>query len=225
MTPKEIDDILNASAEWGWVLEPDAKRILKLIGLNVPNFFHAQTAEEAIAFSHSIGYPVVAKVISPDIIHKSDMHGVEVGIDSDQMVRSTFLRFSTVKNFQGMLIDETIYGTELIVGAKIDYQFGPMVLLGIGGTGVEIYHDISLKMAPLTGEDVRAMLQELKGSQLLFGFRGTPPINIESLKHTLITFSNFVITIQKKIESIDLNPVICSAAGCVVADARIILKD
>jgi succinyl-CoA synthetase beta subunit len=224
MTPKEIDDILQTSADWGWVLEPDAKRIFNLIGLSVPNFFHARTAEEAVSFSHSIGYPVVAKVISPDIMHKSDVHGVEVGIDSDQMVRSTFQRFSTVKNFQGMLIEDTIDGIELIVGAKTDYQFGPMILLGIGGTGVEIYHDISLKMAPLTGEDVRAMLQELKGSQLLFGFRGAPPINIESLKRTLIIFSNFLITFQKIIESIDLNPVICSDAGCIVADARIILK-
>ena len=126
--------------------------------------------------------------------------------------------------FAGMLVEEMISGIELIVGAKVDDQFGPVVLLGIGGTGVEIYKDVTLRMAPLAVKDIESMIRCLKAHSLLEGYRGSKPVNLEELNRLLKTFSDFVMDLENLIESVDLNPVICSPTRCVVADARIMLR-
>lgn len=225
MVKKEIRDILFASKDVGWVLEPQAKRLFSMVGLNVPRFTMSSTVEEAVRFAHKIGYPIVAKVVSPRIVHKSDCDGVAVGIDTDGELTETFTRFSQIEGFVGVLVEEMMSGLELIVGAKIDYQFGPVILLGIGGTGVEIYRDITMRMAPLRERDVESMVKGLKASPLLEGYRGSEPINLSELTRLLITFSELVMELEEFIESIDLNPVICSSTTCVVADARIMLKE
>jgi acyl-CoA synthetase (NDP forming) len=115
-------------------------------------------------------------------------------------------------------------GIELIVGAKIDDQFGPVILMGLGGTGVEIYQDVAIRMAPLVQPDVKSMIDSLKGRRLLDGYRGADAVDRTKLTRTLLNFSKLVMEIQDQIESIDLNPVLCSAQACVVADARIILN-
>jgi acyl-CoA synthetase (NDP forming) len=122
-------------------------------------------------------------------------------------------------------VEEMVSGTELIVGAKIDYQFGPVILLGIGGTGVEIYQDTTLRMAPLNQQDVDYMINGLKAGQLIKGYRGSEPVNLPALSSLIMTFSALVMEIEKSIESIDLNPVMCNAKRCVVADARIMIGD
>ncbi len=222
---KGIRNILFASKDVGWVLEPQAKRLFSMAGLNVPRFTMSSTVEEAVRFAHKIGYPIVAKVVSPRIVHKSDCDGVAVGIDTDGELTKTFTRFSQIEGFVGVLVEEMMSGLELIVGAKIDYQFGPVILLGIGGTGVEIYRDITMRMAPLRERDVESMVKGLKASPLLEGYRGSEPINLSELTRLLITFSELVMDLEEFIESIDLNPVICSSTTCVVADARIMLKE
>ena len=224
MLKKGIRDILSASKDVGWVLEPEAKRLFSLAGLDVPRFTLATTAEEAARFAREIGYPIVVKVVSPRIVHKSDRDGVAVGINSDEDVAETFGCFSRIEGFGGVLVEEMISGLELMVGAKIDYQFGPVILLGMGGTGVEIYRDISLRMAPLLQRDVESMVRGLKAGRLLEGYRGSEPINLSELTRLLVTFSDLVMDLEEFIESIDLNPVICSSTKCVVADARIMLK-
>jgi acyl-CoA synthetase (NDP forming) len=224
MLKKGIRDILSASNDVGWVLEPEAKRLFSLAGLDVPRFSCASTAEEAVRFARKIGYPIVMKVVSPRIVHKSDTDGVAVGIGNDGDATETFNRFSRMEGFAGVLVEEMISGVELMVGAKIDYQFGPVILLGIGGTGVEIYRDVSLRMAPLRQADVESMVRDLKAGQLLEGYRGSEPIDLSKLTRLLVTFSGLVMELQEFIESIDLNPVICSSNTCVVADARIMLK-
>jgi acyl-CoA synthetase (NDP forming) len=221
---KEIRDILTASRDNGWVLEPEAKRLFSLVGLDVPRFTWVTAVEEAVRFAGKIGYPIVMKVVSPRIVHKSEGHGVAVGIGNDGEVGETFKRFSRMEGFAGVLVEEMITGLELMVGAKIDYQFGPVVLLGIGGTGVEIYRDVSLRMAPLGQRDVESMVKNLKAERLLEGYRGSEPINLSELTRLLVTFSGLVMELQRLIDSIDLNPVICSSKRCVVADARIMLK-
>jgi hypothetical protein len=220
----EINDILSASRELGWVLEPEAKRLCSLAGLTVPRFAWTNGEEDAVRFAHEIGYPVVAKVISPQVLHKSDVDGVVVDIDSDEKLREAFHRLSQITGFAGMLVEEMVSGIELIAGAKIDYQFGPVILLGIGGTGVEIYRDTSLRMAPLTQVDVESMVKGLKAHQLLEGYRGSEPANLTELTRMLMAFSDLVMGIEGLIESIDLNPVMCSSRRCVIADARIMLK-
>lgn len=224
MLSKEIAQILDRSRSAGWVLEPDAKDLLSLAGIKVPQFNWVRTPAEALHAAGAIGYPVVAKVVSPQILHKSDVGGVAVGIQDDAQLADTYNRFSALEGFAGVMIEQTVCGVELIVGGKIDYQFGPVVLLGIGGTGVEVYRDTTLRMAPVGEADVRSMVASLKGSKLLGGYRGTAPINLESLSQLLETFSVLLMEMESRIESVDLNPVMCTAEACIVADARIVLK-
>jgi succinyl-CoA synthetase beta subunit len=221
---QKIQNILNQSQKYGWVLEPDAKRLLASAGIVVPEFSWAATVDEALDFAHEHRYPVVAKVVSPEVIHKSDVGGVVLGINDDTYLTDTFNRFSTLKGFSGMLVEQPVSGFELIIGAKVDYQFGPVVLLGIGGTGVEIYRDTVLRMAPLKPEDAETMIRGLKAHQLLEGYRGSKAIDTVELTRLLIAFSELVMKMEPHIESVDLNPVMCSADECVVADARIMLK-
>ena len=221
---REVRDIISSSKATGWVLEPEAKRLFSLLGLEVPRFVWARRLEEAVQFAEVNGYPVVGKVVSPKLVHKSDKNGVEIGIDNDEKLQETFRRFSQLDGFAGMLVEEMVSGIELIVGAKIDDQFGPVVLLGIGGTGVEIYKDVTLRMAPLALKDIESMIRCLKAHSLLEGYRGSKPVNVREINRLLMTFSELVMDLESLIESIDLNPVICSPTRCVVADARIMLR-
>lgn len=223
MLDDRIRDILHSSKKDGWVMEPEAKRILSLAGMNVPDFAWVKNREELESTASNIGYPLIAKVVSPKVVHKSDSGGVVAGIDNDKDLAETFSRFSRFEGFSGMLIEEMVSGLELIVGAKIDYQFGPVVLLGMGGTGVEIYHDTTLRMVPLGDEDIRYMISCLKAHQLLEGYRGKDPVRVEELHRLMLTFSDLVMDLTEEIETMDLNPVICSSDRCVVADVRIML--
>ncbi len=219
-----MKDVLLASKETGWVVEPEAKGLLSSVGMDVPRFRWATDIEEAIRFAEEIGYPVVAKVVSPKVIHKSEKNGVAVGIAGEIGLRETFRRFSGIDGFSGMLVEEMCSGLELIVGAKVDYHFGPVILLGIGGIRVEIYRDITLRMAPLHPNDIESMIRCLKGHSLLEGYRGAEPVNLKELKRLLSIFSDLVMEVENLIESIDLNPILCSSTRCIVADARIMLK-
>ena len=225
MLKKEIKDIISASKECGWVLEPKAKQLCSLAGLTVPRFTCTTGIDKAIHFAQEIGYPVVAKVVSPKVVHKSDVDGVVIDIDSDEKLRDAFHRFSEFEGFSGMLVEEMVSGIELIVGAKIDYQFGPVILLGVGGTGVEVYRDVTMRMAPLKKEDGASMVKALNAHQLLEGYRGSEPISMTELTRTMVAFSDLVMGLEELIESIDLNPLLCTADRCVVADARIMLTD
>jgi succinyl-CoA synthetase beta subunit len=216
--------ILKDSKKQGWVLEPEAKRLLKDIGMDVPRYFWAAHADDAVQYAGEIGYPVVAKIVSPRVIHKSEQKGVVVGVSSDSQLKKVFKRFSRVKGFAGMLVEEILSGVELIVGFKRDYQFGPVILLGIGGTAVEVFQDVSVRMAPLEERDVESMIKGLKGHQFLEGYRGSEPVNFRELTRMLVMFSEWVMALEVGVESIDLNPVICSSKSCIVADARIMLN-
>lgn len=225
MLTQDMRKIIDDARQTGWILEPDAKRLLSLAGLTLPEFVLAATVEEATAAAAKIGYPVVAKVVSAEIIHKSEAGGVVVGVADDSRLVQVFENLSALEGFAGLLVEEMLPGSELIVGAKNDFQFGPVILLGIGGTGVEIYQDTVIRMAPITEADVQAMLTGLKGAKLLTGYRGAEPVNIASLTQQMLDFSTLVMELENDIESIDLNPVKCTDKRCVVADARIMLRD
>jgi acyl-CoA synthetase (NDP forming) len=164
------------------------------------------------------------KIVSPQVVHKSDVGGVMVGISDDADLESAFNGMSKINGFAGVIVEETVQGVELIVGATIDDQFGPVVLLGIGGTTTEIYHDVGLAMAPLCERDVEKMIRSIKAIPLLEGFRGAERVNIDLLKKLVIKFSELVMDLGDTIESIDLNPVMCSSKRCVIADARIMMR-
>jgi acyl-CoA synthetase (NDP forming) len=224
MVSQEISGILEEARKTGWVMEPEAKRLLSLAGMDTPRFRWARSVEEAVGFAEKAGYPVVGKIVSPRVVHKTEFKGVALGLDSPRKIEETFLRFSRVEGFAGMLVEETLSGLELIIGARVDFQFGPVVLLGIGGTGVEIYRDVALRMAPLEERDVKSMIQGLKARRLLEGYRGKDPVHMGEMTRLLLTFSSLVMEIYPLIESIDLNPVFASVSRVVVGDARIMLR-
>jgi succinyl-CoA synthetase beta subunit len=221
---KEMEHILATWKDAGWVPEPDAKRMFSLAGFDVPRFAWAKNTDDACTFASEIGYPVVAKVVSPLIVHKSDAGGVAVGVENDERLCEVFERFSAMDGFDGIVVDETVPGIELIVGAAIDSQFGPVVMVGIGGVGVELYRDTAIRMAPLEPRDVESMVDSLTAHRLIEGFRGSEPINIDIFTSLVVHFSEFVMALEEHVESIDLNPVMCSSKRCVIADARVILR-
>jgi acetate---CoA ligase (ADP-forming) subunit beta len=223
MLKAAIDDALNSAAEFGWILEPDAKRLMRTAGLNVPMFQVCRDSDDAVSWAREIGYPVVAKVVSPKAMHKADVKGVIVEIGDDEALRGAYQRLRRIDGFCGMLVESMAVGVEVIVGAKIDYQFGPIVLMGIGGTAVEIYQDTAIRMAPLTERDVLSMVGSLKARALLEGYRGSETVSMKALVEMMLTFSDLVVTLGERFESIDLNPVMCSGKNCIVADARIVL--
>lgn len=224
MLNKEILTILEASKPQGWVMEPEAKKLFRLAGLPVPRYFWAKDEKECAEQAEVIGYPLVAKAVSPQVVHKSESRAVEVGISNADELRKIYKRFVKLPGFDGVLIEETVAGLELIIGAKNDYQFGPVVLLGIGGTGVEIYKDTVLRMAPLLESDANDMLSALKAHALLEGYRGAAKINRDALVRLLVDFSTLIMELESVMESIDLNPVFCNEKQCIIADARIMLR-
>ena len=223
MLTEDMTRMIEASESRGWVLEPDAKRLLREAGLNVPRSVYTRDPEEAARFAEAVGFPVVAKVVSPNVLHKSDVGGVKTGIDSVAGLHAAMDRLAGLEGFEGVLVEETVQGVELIAGAKIDHQFGPVILFGIGGTSVEIYQDSVIRMAPLTERDVASMVKGLRARPLLEGYRGSAPVRMEALTQALLAFSGVVMDLSDRIESIDLNPLMASPEGCVVADARILL--
>ena len=225
MLNQDMRDIIHRAKSYGWVLEPEAKRLLSLAEIPVPDFRWAASLPEALAAAEGIGYPVVAKIVSPAIVHKSEVNGVAVGLEDADALTEVFRDFSRLEGFAGVLIEPLISGVELIIGAKIDYQFGPIILLGIGGTGVEIYQDTALRMAPLSDSDVSSMVKSLKGAKLLKGYRGAEPINMPALIRLVHHFSVVVMDLADHIDTIDLNPVKCTGTTCVVVDARIMLAE
>jgi acyl-CoA synthetase (NDP forming) len=225
MLNQDMQDIIRRAKKDGWVLEPEAKRMLNLAGIPVPDFRWVAALPEALAAAEDIGYPVVAKIVSPAIVHKSEVNGVAVGLEDADALTDVFRGFSRLEGFAGVLIEPLVLGVELIIGAKIDHQFGPIILLGIGGTGVEIYQDTALRMAPILDSDVSSMVESLKGARLLKGYRGAEPIDMPALIRLVHHFSVLVLDLADRIDSIDLNPVKCTGTTCVVVDARIMLAD
>jgi hypothetical protein len=225
MLNQDMRDIIHRAKSYGWVLEPEAKRMLSMAEIPVPDFRWANTLPETLAAAEDVGYPVVAKIVSPAIVHKSELNGVAVGLEDADALTDVFRDFSRLEGFAGVLIEPLISGIELIIGAKIDYQFGPIILLGIGGTAVEVYQDIALRMAPLSDNDVSSMVESLKGTKLLRGYRGAEPIDMPALIRLVHHFSVLAMDLAESIDTIDLNPVKCTGTACVVVDARIMLAD
>jgi len=220
----KVEKIVNKSSNQGWILETDSKEIFSEYGLFVPQYCFAANINEALNFSKEVGYPLVCKVVSPEILHKSDVGGVIIGIKDENKLKNAFKQLMYLKGFKGVLVEKMLNGIELIIGAKNDEQFGPVILVGMGGVSVEIYKDTTMRMAPIDYNEADEMLKSLKCYPLLKGYRGNAGINLAKLKDTIIKFSGLLIDFENIFESMDLNPVICNKDNCFIADARIILK-
>jgi len=212
-----------------YLMEHEVKSILKEYGIATPKEKVCKNADDAKRFAESIGFPVVMKIVSPQIIHKSDVGSVKVGIDSKEAVEKAFERIvsnakKNVKNVEiiGVSVQEMVKGREVIIGVNKDPQFGHMIMFGLGGIFVEILKDVSFRLTPLEKIDAREMIEEIKTYPLLKGARGENRVNIKAIEEILIKISNFVEE-RKEISEMDLNPVIVNENRAVVADARIIL--
>ncbi|MEX1313088.1 MAG: acetate--CoA ligase family protein [Desulfotignum sp.] len=222
LTPR-ITQIIESARPAGWVLEPMAKEILTERNLTVPKSVLTDSVDTAARFLAGCNGPVVLKAVSPQILHKTEHRAVVTGVRDAHTVSSQMPRLLSLKGCEQVLVEEMLSGIEVLVGAKNDLQFGPVVVLGLGGTSVEIYNDTAIRLAPVIPTDVTSMVNSLKAVAMLKGYRGNPGVNMAALTRMLVDFSHLVMDLEPFFESIDLNPVICDAQRCVAADARIIL--
>ena len=212
------------------LVETEARVILKEYGLPVSDFRLATSQDEAARMADELGYPVVMKVVSPDIIHKSDAGGVRLNINSGEDVARLYekiidgaARYKPGANIYGVMITRMEpKGTEVIVGMIRDRVFGPTLMFGLGGIFVEVLKDVSFRIAPLTRNDAYDMISQIKGFPILKGVRGEKPKDIEALADMLVNVSAFVIE-NPRVQELDLNPVFAFEKGASVIDARIIL--
>jgi len=232
-----------------WLSEPECHGILKAYGMPVLEFRIAKTADEAVAAAGQIGYPVVIKVVSPDILHKTDFGGVRVGIKDQNSMRIEFdAMMETVKTRKpdaevwGVLVqqmagsgdmtgigppipDRVPGSTETILGMKRDPQFGPLLMFGLGGILVEVLRDVSFRVAPVNDQSADAMLTEIRAHRLLEGFRGAPPRDTQAIKDCIMRLSQLAVDFPE-IDELDINPLLAyeQGQGAMVLDARILLK-
>ena len=213
------------------LLETEAKTICSEYGIPINKFKLALNEKEAAKYSDEVGYPVVLKIVSPDIIHKFDAGGVMVNLKNSADVTNAYRKIlDNVKKFKadakivGILVQEMApQSTEVIVGAIKDPQFGQTLMFGLGGIFVEVLKDVNFRIAPVTPEEARDMITQLKAYPLLKGFRNTPPADIDALVGILCSTSRLIMD-YPEIKELDLNPVMAYQKGAKTVDARIILE-
>lgn len=208
----------------------ESRKIMELADFPLNKMEIAKDSEDAILRANKIGFPVVIKVVSEDVVHKSDAGGVKVGIKSDEELRRAFEEMMvSVKNYypdsviEGVSVEEMVEGVELLIGTNTDSQFGKMIALGIGGVFVEIYKDVSFRLIPVTTSDVEEMILDIKGKAMLEGYRGMPAVDKQELISLVLKVSKLIEKFPI-INEMDLNPVVATADGLKVIDARIILE-
>ena len=211
--------------------EIEAKQILSEAGINCTPTVLAASREEAVARSEEIGYPVVLKVSSVDITHKSDAGGVKVNLANKEAVEKAYEEimsscraYDPKADIEGVAVQGmATIGTEIIMGMLNDASFGPVLMFGLGGVLVEVLKDVSFRIVPIDKSDAEEMTSEIQGKKLLAGYRGQDPADVPYLQDMLVKLSDFVNE-TPGIEEIDMNPVFAYRDGAVVVDARIILS-
>lgn len=212
------------------ITEESSKEILSEYGIKVPKYALVTNSDEAVQKSKEIGFPLVAKIVSPDILHKTDVGGVKVGLNSEDEVKKAFDdMFNRLKekfDVKGVLLEKMVpNGVELIVGLQNDSQFGPSIMVGLGGIYTELFKDVSFRVLPVTKNEAAKMLESLRGKDILKGFRGSKPIDLDMLSQAIVNIGTLGVDMAGKYESIDFNPVVVYPDSYYVVDAKIILKD
>ncbi|HEU65414.1 MAG TPA: acetyl-CoA synthetase [Chloroflexi bacterium] len=211
--------------------EVESKEFLKKAGIPVVEAKLARSKKEAISISKEMGFPVVVKINSPDVIHKSDSGGVKLGLANATQVGKAYSEIiSSIKQaypeaqIQGVSVQPMAPpGVEVIIGMSKDPQFGPVIMFGLGGILVEVLKDVSFRIVPLTERDAREMIREIKGYPVLEGYRGQKPASIPALEKLILKVSQ-VVEKNPQIKELDLNPVFAYPDKAVAIDARIILE-
>lgn len=210
--------------------EPETMQLLSLAGIAVPAAVLVTTAEQAERAAKRLGFPVVLKVVSPDLLHKSDVGGVQVGLKSIDDVRRAYRtiaasirRMARRAQIHGILVQPHMRGLEVILGATHDAQLGPVMVFGLGGVAVELIGDVAFRLAPIDNRDARSMLAEIKAAPLLRGFRGSLPINRRSIVRALLRLSRMMHRFSHLIHEIEINPMLVTADGAVAVDAMAVI--
>jgi acetyl-CoA synthetase (ADP-forming) len=214
-----------------WLTEIESKELLREAGINVADTRMAKSKDEAIRLSQELGFPVVLKVVSPAILHKSDAGGVKVGLRTAKQVAKAYddIWGAVGKKHPGAVIEGVSVqkmarpGVEVIIGMSKDIEFGPLVMFGLGGVWVEVLKDVSFRIAPLTRRDAREMIREVKGYPLLEGYRGKESVDVSNLEDYLLKVSDFVER-NPAIKELDLNPIFAYSDSAVAVDVRVILE-
>ena len=224
-----IEDALRISRTL--LTEIESKALLKEVGIPTVETSLAASKEDAMSTSKKLGFPVVLKIVSPDITHKSDVGGVKLGLKTSKQVGKAYDEImSAVKqrnpqaNVDGVSVQKMARpGTEVIIGMTKDAQFGPVLMFGLGGTLVELLKDVSFRIVPLERDDAREMIREIKGYPLLEGYRGSKGVDTTVLEEILLKISAFVDN-HPDIKELDLNPIFAYEDGAVAVDARVVLE-
>ncbi|OGO07347.1 MAG: acetyl-CoA synthetase [Chloroflexi bacterium RBG_13_57_8] len=212
--------------------EIEAKETFKEIGVPVVETRLATSQKQAVEISAEIGFPVVLKIASPDIIHKSDAGGVRLGLKNNSEVAKAYrdIVASAGEKFPGTKINGVAVqkmarpGTEIIIGVFRDAQLGPVIMFGLGGIFVEALKDVAFRMIPIKRRDAAEMIKEIKGYTVLLGYRGQEPVDIHTLEDILMKVSDFAEK-NPEIKEIDLNPIFAYKDSAIAADARIVLEE
>jgi len=230
MSTTEIID--RAKSEGRTILtEVESKQVLEGAGIPIASAQLAATREEAMAAAGQIGLPVVLKIVSPDISHKSDVGGVKLNLGSEEEVAAAFneiveaaRRAQPEATVLGVSVQKMARpGVEVIMGMTTDPQFGPVLMFGLGGVFVEVLKDVSFRIVPLEPRDARQMIRDIQGFPVLEGFRGQEPADLAALEDMLMRLSAFVEE-HPEIQELDLNPIFAYKDGALAVDARIVLS-
>ncbi|KJS17135.1 MAG: hypothetical protein VR69_06460 [Peptococcaceae bacterium BRH_c4b] len=212
--------------------ESAAKAVLEKYGIPVTREAMATSASEAVSQAKTIGYPVVLKVDSPDILHKTEAGSVKLNLKNDDEVRAAYhevisnaRKYKPDARINGVSVQEMLpEGTEVIVGVTRDPAFGPVIMFGLGGIFVEVLKDVSFRVAPLSPGDASDMIEEIKGFAVLKGVRGKPPVDIEAIADVILKISALVTDYRDSIEELDINPLIVYPRGIKAADALLVVR-
>jgi len=228
------NQIINGARKQGRTVlsEIESKQLLKEIGVDTTEIGLAASEEDALSLSEKVGFPIVLKIASPDITHKSDAGGVKVGLQNKAEVSKAYKEIMSAckQKFPKAKIDGVSVqsmarpGTEVIIGMTKDAQFGPVLMFGLGGVWVEVLKDVSFRIVPLTRRDAGEMIKEIKGYPLLEGYRGQEPANINVLEDILLKVSDFMEK-APDIKEMDINPIFACKDGAIAVDARIVLEE
>jgi acetyl-CoA synthetase (ADP-forming) len=230
MNAREIMDA--ALAENRKVLDVNESRlVLEAMGVPMDRAVLAASRDEALRAAAGIGFPAVMKIVSPDIVHKTEVGGVRVGLrDANEVLQAYDSMIAAVKamrpdaRVKGVLIEEMVRGIELIIGSTCDPQFGRMLMFGMGGVFVEVYKDVSFRLVPIADFDAREMIEEIRGKAIFEGARGYPRADKAELARILVGISTGVGRFPD-IEELDINPLMVTEKGLMAVDARVILGE
>ena len=224
---------LIAAAKNKALTEREAKAALAAYGVPVVGETLVQSGEQAVAAAKELGFPVAIKVESPDLPHKTEAGVIRLNLKTAEDVKTAYeavmanaSKVSPRPRLNGVLVQPMVpSGTEIMVGARIDPLFGPLIVAGLGGILVELLKDTALNLAPITRHEAKAMLNGLKGKAMLTGFRGSEPVDLDKLADIIVRLSEFADDQKDIIAELDVNPLICSGGRIMAVDALIVKKD